>query len=256
MAGCRSESTCRLTNYFKQKTKIMNANQDYYTREKRKHLKFCNSIIKVGKKALYAYRDKSFAEDFQKEVPKEFENLLPHIPYVGGMEPWTKQLLLTTWFIAVYKWMKKKGEPIDATWKLCSDIVEIRLRKMPKILRMIIRKSIFSKKQKKIYAVQAEKSKKKIYPEGDVFNFQNKHNHFDYTIEITECAKMTFAKKVGATEFMPYICLIDKLWAEVFEYGLTRKGTIADGFIKCDFNLVKQGNVDVYSPVWNKNWNN
>ena len=55
---------------------------------------------------------------------------------------------------------------------------------------------------------------------------------------------------------MPYICLVDKLWAEVFEYGLVRKGTIADGFEKCDFNLKKHGIVDVYSTVWNDKWNN
>ena len=43
---------------------------------------------------------------------------------------------------------------------------------------------------------------------------------------------------------MPYICLIDKLWAEVFQYGLVRKGTIAD-----DFNLKKHGKVEVFSTV-------
>lgn len=232
----------------------MKTNHDYYLIDKKKHLKFCTALIKGGRKAIDAYSDNNFAVEFRIEVPKEFELLLPQIPYVGGMEPWTKQLLLTAWFIAVYKWMKKKEEPIDKTWKLCCDILEMRLKKIPKIIRRLIRKSIFTNKQKKTYAIQAKKSKEKIYAEGDVFNFIEKKDQFDYSIEITECAKMTFAKKVDAVEFIPYICLIDKLWAEVFEYGLTRKGTIADGFEKCDFNLNKHGKVDVYSKVWNEKW--
>ncbi|MDH5399502.1 MAG: L-2-amino-thiazoline-4-carboxylic acid hydrolase [Cyclobacteriaceae bacterium] len=234
----------------------MNADQDYYLKDRKKHLRFCNTLIKGGEKALYAYDDQVFAEEFKKEVPIEFGLLLPHIPYVGGQEPWTKQLLLTAWFIAAYKWMKKKGEPLDKTWKLCSDMLEMRLRKLPKIMRRIMRYSIFTRKQKKIYAKQAVASRDKIYPEGDVFDFKDTNNGFDYTIEITECAKMTFAKKTGAMEFMPYICLIDKLWAEIFNYGLVRKGTLADGFEKCDFNLKKEGKVDVYSAVWVDEWDN
>lgn len=233
----------------------MDTNQDYYLKDKKKHLKFCKALIKGGKRVLVSYSGNVFAEEFQKEVPKEFELLLPYIPYAGGKEPWTRQLLLTAWFIAVYRWMKKTNEPIDEIWKLCSDMLEMRLRKIPKIIRRIIRYSIFTNKQKKIYARQAVLSKEKTYPESDVFDFLDKPDNFDYSIEITECAKMTFARKVGVSEFMPYICLVDKLWAEVFEYGLVRKGTIADGFEKCDFNLKKYETVEVYSTVWNNKWN-
>ena len=55
-------------------------------------------------------------------------------------------------------------------------------------------------------------------------------------------------------EFMPYVCLVDKLWAETFGYGLVRKGTIADSFDKCDFRLTKNGSTKVESPVWKKEW--
>jgi hypothetical protein len=130
-------------------------------------------------------------------------------------------------------------------------MLEIRLRSMPKPIRRVIRNSVFSSKPKKTYAKQASQSLKSIYPEGDVFHYLEKQNAYDYTIEIHECAKMKFAKKVDALEFMPYICLIGKLWAEVFEYGLERKGRLADGFEKCDFNLKRQGKVEVFSTVMN-----
>jgi hypothetical protein len=233
----------------------MKSNEDYYLNSKSKYLKFCKTLIKGGSQALNVYGDREFAEDFRKEVPGEFEKLLPYIPYVGGREPWTRQLILTAWFIAVYKWMKKNNESIEDSWKLCSDMLELRLRNIPKPLRRMMRNSVFSEKQKRTYAKQAEEFKEKIYPEGDVFNYIEKQGGFNYIIEITECAKMTFAKKVDAVEFIPYICLVDKLWAEIFKYGLVRKGTIADGFEKCDFCLLKNGKVDVFSSVWNDSWN-
>jgi len=233
----------------------MKSDENYYLKDRGKHLKFCHMLIKAGSQALNAYGDNEFAEDFRQEVPREFELLLPHIPYVGGKEPWTRQLILTAWFIAVYKWMNKNNESIEDTWKLCSDMLELRLRNLPKPIRRMMRNSVFSEKQKRTYSKQAEESRKKSYPEADVFNYIEKPDGFDYIIEITECAKMTFAKNVDAAAFMPYICLVDKLWAEVFEYGLVRKGTIADGFEKCDFCLIKKGKVDVFSSVWNDNWN-
>ena len=57
-------------------------------------------------------------------------------------------------------------------------------------------------------------------------------------------------------EFMPYVCLIDKLWAEIFKYSLIREGTIADGCDICDFRLRKEGPVKVESPVWKNEWGN
>jgi hypothetical protein len=233
----------------------MKSYENYYLNDKNKHLKFCRTLIKGGSQALNAYGDHEFAEDFREEVPGEFELLLPHIPFVGGKEPWTRQLILTAWFIAVYKWMKKNNESIEDIWKLCSDMLELRLRTIPKPMRRMMRNSVFSDKQKKTYSRQAEEFRKKIYPEGDAFNYIEMQDGFGYIIEVTECAKMTFARKVGAVEFMPYICLVDKLWAEILEYGLVRKGTIADGFEKCDFCLLKNGIVDVYSSVWNDSWN-
>lgn len=232
----------------------METDPNYYLSTKKKHLKFCNTLIKGGNKALCTYRDPAFAREFKKEVPKEFELLLPHLPYIGGMQPWTRQLILTTWFIAVFKWMKKQHEPIDKTWKLCSDMLETRLRNFPKIVRRIIRYSIFSKKLKHTFKLQAKDSQQRKYAEGDVFYYTDTPNGFDYSMEIAQCAKMIFAQKVGALEFMPYICLVDKLWAEVFEYGLERKGTLSEGFKFCDFSLIKHGSVNVYSTVWKKEW--
>lgn len=49
---------------------------------------------------------------------------------------------------------------------------------------------------------------------------------------------------------MPYICLTDKIWADVLGYGLVRTKTLADGFDRCDFRLTKDGVTKVDSPVW------
>lgn len=39
---------------------------------------------------------------------------------------------------------------------------------------------------------------------------------YAYGIDIIECAKVRLLKEQNAMEFVPYICLIDKLRAEIF----------------------------------------
>jgi hypothetical protein len=187
----------------------------------------------------------------------EYEKLLPHIPYIGAIEPWAKQLLLTTIFLSVYKKLSTLGKSAEEAWGVCNTIMKVQLNSLPRIVRKIIKRSIFTKKQLRRYKLQSSKSHERIYPQGDVFNFiEGDNTSYDYGIDIIECAKVKFIKEQQAMEFMPYICLIDKLWAEIFEYSLIRRGTIVDGCDKCDFRLKKDGPVKVDSPVWKKEWTN
>ena len=228
---------------------------DYYMKNKKRMMKFFNTITKKSTKIINAkFKDKQDTP-IMNDIKMEYEKLLPHIPYVGGIEPWTKQLLLTSIFLSVYKKLATLGKMTDEAWEICDTIMEIQLNSLPRLVRKLMKRSVFTKKQMRLYKKQSIKSHDRLYPQGDVFNFiESNGKNYDYGIDIIECAKVKFLKEQNAMEFMPYVCLIDKLWAEIFEYSLIRKGTLADGYDKCDFRLKKNGPVKVESPVWKKEW--
>ena len=230
---------------------------DYYAAHKKKMIKFFNTITKKSIKTINTKFNDKLDTPIMDDIKMEYEKLLPHIPYVGGIEPWTKQLLLTTIFLSVYKKLSTLGKSAEEAWEVCNTIMKIQLNSLPRLVRKIIKRSVFTKKQMNTYKLQSLKSHERIYPQGDVFNFiEGGNESYDYGIDIIECAKVKFVRQQQAMEFMPYICLIDKLWAEIFEYGLIREGTIAEGCEKCDFRLKKDGLVKVTSSVWKKEWGN
>ena len=230
---------------------------NYYMTHKKKMMKFFKIITKKSTKTINTKFNDKLDAPIMDDIEMEYEKLLPHIPYIGRIEPWTKQLLLTTIFLAVYKKLSTLGNSAEEAWEVCNTIMKVQLNSIPRLVRKIIKRSVFSKKQMRTYKRQSLISQDRFYPQGDVFDFiEGDNKSYDYGIDIIECAKVKFLKEQQAMEFMPYVCLIDKLWAEIFEYSLIRKGTIADGCDICDFRLRKDGPVKVESPVWKNELSN
>ena len=86
------------------------------------------------------------------------------------------------------------------------------------------------------------------------FHEYGENSEYAYKINIKKCAKMKFVKKLGLEEFAPYICQIDRIFAEELGFCLVRTQTIADGGEFCDFKMKKDGKPKVTSPVWEKRW--
>ena len=230
---------------------------NYYITHKKKMMKFFKIITKKSTNTINTKFNDKLDAPIMDDIEMEYEKLLPHIPYIGRIEPWTKQLLLTTIFLAVYKKLSTLGNSAEEAWEVCNTIMKVQLNSIPRLVRKIIKRSVFSKKQMRTYKRQSLISQDRFYPQGDVFDFiEGDNKSYDYGIDIIECAKVKFLKEQQAMEFMPYVCLIDKLWAEIFEYSLIRKGTIADGCDICDFRLRKDGPVKVESPVWKNELSN
>lgn len=224
--------------------------QSYYIDRKKKLLKFYDKSLKAGYKIRTSRYGNEMSESIREKARMEFEKLIPQIPYVGGKEPFTRQIILVTVWLAIYKVMKKQGKSPAEIWKLCSDMKEAFIRSMPKLIRTRTRSILFSNKMKKTYQKQSQESQKRQFPDADVIAFvKGDGENFDYGIDIIECAKCKFYKKQGADDFLPYICLINKLWAELYGYGFVRTQTLAEGGDKCDFRMKKSGPVSVFSNV-------
>ena len=86
---------------------------NYYMTHKKKMMKYFNTITKKSTKMINTKVNDKLDTPIMDDIKLEYEKLLPHIPYIGGIEPWTKQLLLTTIFLSVYKKLSNLGKSAD-----------------------------------------------------------------------------------------------------------------------------------------------
>ena len=221
--------------------------EDYYVNKKKYCMTFFKRAARNGKRAVIKKYGSEKGNRILDRVKTEFENLLPNIPYVGEMDILRRQMLLTAVFLAFYR-VLKDDENIGSIWSLCSDFNRETLMNMPGLIRRLLKMSTFSKRMKNRFKKLAEVYKRENmadqwdYVEGDGATF-------DYGMNMKKCAKLIFLKKMGAEEFAPYVCLIDKNFAECCDYGLKRTMVLAEGADYCDFRLSKNGPVEVGTSV-------
>jgi hypothetical protein len=221
--------------------------EDYYVGKKKYCMTFFNRAARNGKRAVITKYGSEKGNRILDMVKTEFENLLPNIPYVGEMDILQRQMLLTAIFMAFYG-VLKDYEEIGSIWALCNDFNRETLMNMPGLIRKILKMSTFSNRTKNTFKRLAEVHRRKNladqwdYVAGDGVSF-------DYGINMKKCAKLIFLKKMGAEGFAPYVCLIDKNFAECCDYGLKRTMVLAEGADHCDFRLSKNGPVKVSTSV-------
>ena len=231
---------------------------EYYMKTKKRWMGVINSQIKASQTNLNELYGNHYGEQYTTEIRNEFERLLKELPQLdpkmGSL--YTRQLVLTNVFLSVYNIMHKKHKKsLDESWEFCMMMFGGFLKSLPNFFKKLARKGTFSKRTLKGYRKDDEQSKKRVQPKGDVLNFiEGDGKEFDYCIEFTECAKVKYLKEQNASEFAPYVCLVDKLIAEYYKTGLIRTMTIADGYDTCDFKMTNDGIVDIKSPVWKDEW--
>jgi len=217
--------------------------ENYWVNKKKYCMTFFSRAIFNGKKAVFARYGQDKGLEILDRVKYEFVNLLPEVPYVGEIDIMKRQMLLTVIFVGFYKVLKEE-ERIGDIWILCNDFNKETLVSMPAFARKLLKKSTFSKKMKNQFRILAESHQKKNL--ADQWDFiEGDGKTFDYGMNIRKCGKVIFMKNLGIEEFAPYVCLIDKNFANCCNYGLVRTQVIAEGAEYCDFRLSKEGTVNV-----------
>ena len=221
--------------------------ENYYVDKKQYCLNFFERATKNGKKAVFSKYGQKKGIHIIEKVKKEFEKLLPEVPYVGKIDTMQRQMLLTVIFTAFYRVLKETEKSVDI-WILCNEFNKETLMNMPRFVRWLIKKSLFGKHMKNSFRKMAKEQKEKNL--ADQWDYiEGNGESFDYGINITKCAKLLFLQKLGHKEFLPYVCLVDKNFAECCKYGFKRTKTLAEGGDCCDFRISKNGTVDVKTSV-------
>lgn len=184
------------------------------------------------------------ADSILQENYEEFTDTLPRLPYIGGDKNLlTENLVISAWFLSLYKTLNKRGHSDDFIGDLCYRIAEDFVRKQPKLAAklqgMLAGTGIF----KLMYRKLSEKSQKREYPGDFVVQYvEGNGADYDYGFDFTECGICKLFQAENAGQFAKHMCRIDYLTTSFNGIELIRTGTIANGHEKCDFRFRRMQN--------------
>jgi hypothetical protein len=183
------------------------------------------------------------------EVRREYEAIIPHLPYIGPRNPLLFFIIPTGWHAGLYRVLQNQRRTVDEAGQVIYDLTEAYLKSMPEYVRRLIEYLWFSSLFLKRLEKRAVQSQKRKYPGDFVLQYiDGDGKTFDYGIDYIECANCKFLRALGADELAPYVCAADKLASELLGWGLTRTMTIAEGHEKCDFRFKRGGKTSVTIP--------
>jgi len=214
----------------------------YYSSRKKKLLKDFGRTSMLMELSLAARYGEEFTGTLQRDASREYEKLIPEIPYIKGLRAGMLNifLLISAQELAVYKAMKMHGKSPGEAWELCHEALRYRMAEFPQWKRRLLRRFMFSGFVKKIVARRARQPEGVRFGDFEIEYLTGSGDEFDYGVNYLECGNYNFVMKHGGEEFAPYVCMSDIALSEAMGWCLTRTQTLADDCSNCDFRF-KEG---------------
>ncbi len=219
----------------------MEDSQDYYIRNKVKLVREFKKILSVAEKLTQTRFDEEKLHTLMEMSLKEFEALLPQLPYLGGdKSPATPLIMHGAQTIAFYKACKSIGIEAREFAQLMYEVAEAYLESVSWIMKRVARRLAFSGRTKISWKTWAIESQTREYPQNWVGEFiEGDGITFDWGLNFEECGWLKLVQEHGAEEIAPYACIGDFARMRAVGVGFNRTQTLALGFPKCDFRFGK-----------------
>ncbi|MFC1846156.1 L-2-amino-thiazoline-4-carboxylic acid hydrolase [Chloroflexota bacterium] len=223
----------------------------YYESRKPKLLKDFDKTANLVRDFVVVGHGESFANNLHLEARREYEAIIPQIPYVegprGGML--NSFLRITAQEVAVYKAMKKLGKTAPEAWEICHKALRLRMEKFPRIRRwimsLVMNSGVLMKRMRKL----AQEGKHFGFGDFEIMYVMGNGEDFDFGVDYVACGNYKLVQDLGAEEFAPYVCMSDIALSDAMNWGLIRTETLADGCQRCDFRFKKGGKTRISSKT-------
>lgn len=225
------------------------AEDDYYTSRRTELLEGFGELRAHTREVLLASCGEELSDAIDADARREFESLIPEIPYIGGdANELSDELTQASMALALYRAMQKHGKSVEESGEVLIQTVEAMVASYPKLLARAIGFYGMSGFGQRTTRKGALESQQRAYPADWVYSFvEGDGEEFDWGIDYTECGIVKFFRAQGAEELAPYMCLADYPMSEAFDTGLIRNTTIAEGGERCDFRFKRGREI---SPDW------
>ena len=216
---------------------------------KEKLLKDFDGVFKRSKPFLVSRLGDSWPTIIE-EIRREYETLIPLMPDFGGMEPFTRYIRSAAQYTASYRVLQRHGMSLEESGQFIYDFTEAFMKSYPRLFLRALSGDIYSKKMRNKAKEMEKTTHLREYPDNYVLHYiEGNGGEYDFAIQYSECAVCKFQEKIGAPELTPYICMVDKISSDLFNWGLHRKMIIAEGDPICDFRFKKGTETDITSKV-------
>ncbi len=211
----------------------------YYSSRKVNLLTDFDKTTALMRDSVVARYGEALANTLQREIRREYEMLIPEIPYIKGLRSRALNifLLITAQELAAYKAMKGQGKPATDAWELCHQALRVRAGRVPRWKRWLSRRLMYSRLVRRIFARRERQWQTVRLGDFEVQYLLGDGDEFDLGVNYLQCGNYRFVMKHGGEEFAPYICMSDIALSDAMAWGLIRTQTLADGCDHCDFRF-------------------
>lgn len=179
------------------------------------------------------------ARTIRHEMLQEYRSLVPGLPDLGGRRnPEAMSMVLAPWALALYRVVLRHGGSVEDAGEAIHHAVRSLYGRLPQRVRRSMGRSTTGERARRKARWFAEHR----YPGNWVYAFVDGDGQpFDFGLDATQCAIVTYLHAQSADELTPYLCDLDYVVFEALGLGLTRTGTLAWGCDRCDFRVTNPG---------------
>ncbi len=211
---------------------------DYYLCRTDQYWKKLGRLFKSSKNILPKYMDVSSVESVSEETYREFKLLLSELPYIGGEENMLSFVFVSSAAALAYtRVLERYGFSVDLIGTILNEVYADVYTSLPGFARWLLRRAEFSSRHQQELQNFSKESQLRKYPDNWVMEFiKGDGIEFDYSCIYTECAVLRYYQKMGAENYMPYVCAMDLTSSHALGTGLHRTMTLYYGGNCCDFH--------------------
>ena len=180
----------------------------------------------------------------RQEVMDEFQIVLAHMPYVGGVANRMSDFFMRLMgFMAFSRVLRQHGVPLTVISDIERETYKAQLLLEPEEERFASGRQFLSPENQALVREQAAMSTTEAhqaaFPGDFVYEFvePGPDDHFEFGINYKACGFCKFAACHGDEEILPSICGLDFDAYATRGIRLERTQTLADGAEYCDFRF-------------------
>ena len=214
---------------------------NYYLSHRDSLLKDFRQTNQGAEQYLTSAFGEKMARDVTQGAARNFDDLLPELPDVGGERNWdTQYLIIAAWYIAYYEPMKAHEKTTEDVGRMIYVLNRTGLEQIPKASAQAEGANKFTEASLDAMQKWADWTQKREYPANWVATFlRGDGKDFDFGYDYTECALCKYFQANGVRELAPYVCLNDFVSSRAQGTGLSRSKTLAQGDDRCNFRYKK-----------------
>lgn len=181
----------------------------------------------------------SAAEAIERRAREIYAAALPQVPHIPGPRARMLNVFLriTAQEVAVYHAVLERDGDAAQAWEICHEAIRRRVATVPRWKRWMMQRLMHSGFVRRIMRRREARNERGRFGEFEIRYLTGDGGDFDTGVDYTACGNLELARRLGATEFAPYVCMSDIPLSDGLGWGLQRTQTLADGCSHCDFRF-------------------